>query len=95
MTAAPRPASLAVLIDADNASARSAKAIFDEIAKLGEANVRRIYGDFSGDRLKGWQNIMQPLAIVPTQQFNYTTGKNAAGGGLRGGVPAERYPRPR
>lgn len=70
--------SLAILIDADNASARHAKAIFEEIAKLGEANVRRIYGDFSGDRLRGWRAVMQPLAIVPQQQFNYTTGKNAA-----------------
>ena len=40
--------SLAVLIDADNTSARYAEAIFEEIVKLGEANVRRIYGDFSG-----------------------------------------------
>ncbi|MDH3473031.1 MAG: NYN domain-containing protein [Rhodospirillales bacterium] len=70
--------SLAVLIDADNASARHARAIFEEIAKLGEANVRRIYGDFAGDRLKGWRGVIQPLAIVPQQQFNYTTGKNAA-----------------
>jgi len=70
--------SLAILIDADNTSARHARAIFDEIATLGEANVRRIYGDFSGDKLKGWRDVMQPLAIVPAQQFNYTTGKNAA-----------------
>jgi uncharacterized LabA/DUF88 family protein len=74
----PRPASLAVLIDADNTSASYAHAIFDEIAKLGEANVRRIYGDFSSEKLKGWQKMMQPLAIVPSQQFNYTTKKNAA-----------------
>jgi len=73
-----RELSLAILIDADNTSARHAQAIFDEIATLGEANVRRIYGDFSGDRLKGWRDVMQPLAIVPAQQFNYTTGKNAA-----------------
>ena len=78
MTIAERSPSLAVLIDADNASARYAKAIFDEIAKFGEANVRRIYGDFSDPRLKGWREVMQPLAIVPSQQFNYTTGKNAA-----------------
>ncbi len=45
--------SLAVLIDADNTSAKHAQAIFDEIVKLGEANVRRIYGDFSGGRLSG------------------------------------------
>lgn len=71
-------ASLAILIDADNTSARHASAIFEEIAKLGEANVRRIYGDFAGDRLKGWREVIQPLAIIPQQQFNYTTGKNAA-----------------
>jgi uncharacterized LabA/DUF88 family protein len=70
--------SLAILIDADNTSVRYARAIFEEIAKLGEANVRRIYGDFAGDRLKGWRDVIQPLAIVPQQQFNYTTGKNAA-----------------
>ncbi|HSF96959.1 MAG TPA: NYN domain-containing protein [Thermohalobaculum sp.] len=75
---APRPASLAVLIDADNNSARYAHAIFEEIAKFGEANVRRIYGDFSGERLKAWHEVMQTLAIVPAQQFNYTSGKNAA-----------------
>ena len=46
--------SLAVLIDADNTSARHAQPMFDEIVKLGEANVRRIYGDFSGGRLSGW-----------------------------------------
>ncbi len=78
MTNAERSPSLAVLIDADNASHHYAKAIFDEIAKFGEANVRRIYGDFSDPRLKGWREIMQSLAIVPSQQFNYTTGKNAA-----------------
>jgi uncharacterized LabA/DUF88 family protein len=73
-----RELSLAILIDADNTSARYAREIFEEIAKLGEANVRRIYGDFSGDKLKGWRKVLQPLAIVPSQQFNYTTGKNAA-----------------
>lgn len=78
MTNAERSPSLAVLIDADNASHRYAKAIFEEIAKFGEANVRRIYGDFADERLKGWREIMQSLAIVPSQQFNYTTGKNAA-----------------
>jgi len=73
-----RSPSLAILIDADNTSARHARAIFEEIAKLGEANVRRIYGDFADERLKGWREVMQPLAIVPQQQFNNTTGKNAA-----------------
>ena len=56
----PRSQSLAVLIDADNTSARHAHAIFEEIVKHGEANVRRIYGDFSGTRLAGWNKQILP-----------------------------------
>ena len=70
--------SLAVLIDADNTSARYAHAIFEEIVKLGEANVRRIYGDFSGNRLASWDAAIQSLAILQHQQRSNTTGKNAA-----------------
>ena len=70
--------SLAVLIDADNTSARYAQAIFEEIVKLGEANVRRIYGDFSGSRLASWDAAIQSLAILQHQQRNNTRGKNAA-----------------
>ena len=70
--------SLAVLIDADNTSARYAHAIFEEIVKLGEANVRRIYGDFSGSRLTGWDREIESLAILQHQQRNNTTGKNAS-----------------
>ena len=71
-------ASLAVLIDADNTSARYAQAIFEEIVKLGEANVRRIYGDFSNNRLAGWDGAIKSLAILQHQQRSNTTGKNAA-----------------
>ncbi|QLH72959.1 NYN domain-containing protein [Rhodopseudomonas palustris] len=69
---------LAVLIDADNASAKIADGLFEEIAKIGEASVRRIYGDFSTPRSKGWADILAKHAIIPQQQFAYTTGKNAS-----------------
>lgn len=77
-TADSRSARLAVLIDADNASSKIADGLFEEIAKLGEASVRRIYGDFSGTRSKGWADILSKHAIIPHQQFAYTTGKNAS-----------------
>ncbi|GHA29815.1 hypothetical protein GCM10007989_26840 [Devosia pacifica] len=73
-----RPARLAVLIDADNASAKIVDGLFEEIAKLGEASVRRIYDDFSGTRLQGWASVLAKHAILPQQQFAYTTGKNAS-----------------
>ena len=69
---------LAVLIDADNASARIADGLFEEIAKIGEASVRRIYGDFSCSRSKAWADVLAKHAIIPQQQFAYTTGKNAS-----------------
>ena len=68
----------AVLIDADNTSPRIVAGLFEEIAKFGEASVRRIYGDFSSPRLKSWADILQKYAIDPYQQFAYTTGKNAS-----------------
>jgi len=73
-----RLARLAVLIDADNASAKIVDGLFEEIAKLGEASVRRIYGDFSGTRSRAWADVLAKHAILPQQQFAYTTGKNAS-----------------
>lgn len=69
---------LAILIDADNASPRMAAAIFEEIAAIGEASARRIYGDFSGARLKGWSEVLATYAIIPHQNFANTVGKNAS-----------------
>src|SRR6202000_2628430 len=73
-----RTARLAVLIDAENTSAKIADGLFEEIAKIGEASVRRIYGDFSHPRSKAWADILSKHAIIPQQQFAYTTGKNAS-----------------
>jgi uncharacterized LabA/DUF88 family protein len=69
---------LAVLIDADNASAKIVDGLFEEIAKIGEASVRRIYGDFANPRSKAWADTLAKYAIIPQQQFAYTTGKNAS-----------------
>ncbi len=69
---------LAVLIDADNSSPQWAEAIFEEIAALGEASVRRIYGDFSRPALKGWSDRLAGLALVPHHSPANTVGKNAS-----------------
>ena len=68
---------LAVLIDADNAQAVVIEALLAEIAKYGEATVRRIYGDFTSQESASWKKVLQQYAIKPVQQFRYTTGKNA------------------
>jgi uncharacterized LabA/DUF88 family protein len=70
-------ARLAVLIDADNAQAAVIDGLFAEIARYGEATVRRIYGDFTTQASSSWKKVLHRHAIKPVQQFAYTTGKNA------------------
>ena len=71
-------ARLAVLIDAENASPRNARAVFEAAAKLGEATVRRIYGDFSNGRLVRWDAVVRSRAIVAHHQPSHGWGRNAA-----------------
>lgn len=81
-TPTARTPRLCVLIDADNIPASHAEAIFEEIASLGEASVRRIYGDWSAARLGGWAKKVAALGLVADQQFANTKGKNASDIGL-------------
>ena len=73
---------LAVLIDADNAQAAVIEGLLAEIARFGEATVKRIYGDFTSQNSSSWKKVLQKHAIKPVQQFAYTTGKNATDGTL-------------
>jgi len=75
-TETPTPR-LAVLIDADNAQAAIIENLLLEIASLGEATVKRIYGDFTSPQSASWKDVLQAFAIRPVQQFAYTKGKNA------------------
>ena len=68
---------LAVLIDADNAQPSVIEALLAEIALLGEATVKRIYGDFTAPTSVQWKKTLHQFAIKPVQQFAYTKGKNA------------------
>ena len=68
---------LAVLIDADNAQPSIIEELLAEIAKYGTANVKRIYGDWTSTKLRGWKEHLLDHSIQPIQQFGYTTGKNA------------------
>ncbi|NJC40225.1 uncharacterized LabA/DUF88 family protein [Brevundimonas alba] len=74
---ADRAPRLAVLIDAENASPRIAEALFTEIATLGEASARRIYGDFASNQIQGWTKVLARYAIQPQQNFANTKGKNS------------------
>ena len=68
---------LALLIDCDNASAAAIEGVLSELAKFGVITIRRAYGNWKNQNLKGWEEKLHPHAIVPIQQFQYTSGKNA------------------
>jgi hypothetical protein len=78
MAANARPLKLAVLIDAENISAKIVDGLFAEIARIGEASVRRIYGDFSAPNNRNWTAALPRHAILPQQQFTNKGRKNAS-----------------
>lgn len=69
--------SLAIIIDADNSQPSIIEGLMEEIAKYGVASVKRIYGDWTDTRLKGWKAHLLSHGIQPMQQFGYTVGKNS------------------
>ncbi len=75
-------ATLALLIDGDNASPKIVTGLLAEIANYGVASVKRIYGDWIGPNLKGRKECLLEHSIQPIQQFAYTTGKNATDGAM-------------
>lgn len=58
---------LAVLIDADNASAAVIGDILSEVASLGTASVKRMYGDFTTSGLNSWRSVLAEHAVQPIQ----------------------------
>ncbi len=68
---------IALLIDADNISAKYIKTIFDELAKKGTVTYRRVYADWSSTRTGEWQKVLVEHSLTAIQQFPFTKGKNA------------------
>lgn len=73
---------IAVLIDADNTSHRYAADLLAELAKFGRPTVKRAYGDWRIDALKGWAAKLNQHAISPEQTMAYTVGKNSTDSAL-------------
>jgi len=71
-------ARIALLIDADNASADKIDLILNELSRLGETSIRRAYGNWTKPGLKSWAAVLHENAIRPMQQYDYSRGKNAS-----------------
>ena len=74
--------SIAVLIDADNASAKSIGYILQEIENIGHITCKKIYGDWGNAHIQSWQEALLKYAIDPMQHFAYVKGKNATDIGM-------------
>ena len=69
---------IALLIDADNTSAKYIKTIIDELTlNYGVLSLKRVYGDWTNECLKPWKSVMLEYSLTPMQQFSYTSGKNS------------------
>ncbi len=75
-------ASLAMLVDGDNASHNAIKSIIDEASKHGNLKIRRVYGDWTNQNLAKWKEAANLNAMQLIQQSNYTSGKNSTDGAL-------------
>ena len=73
---------IAVLIDADNVSAKHAGAVLEELATYGVPTVKRAYGDWTTTQLTSWKPELLRHAIQPIQQFANTVGKNSTDSAL-------------
>jgi uncharacterized protein (TIGR00288 family) len=68
---------IALLIDCDNAPAKSIEGVINQLSKYGVVNIRNAYGDWKSSYMKSWEPKLHKHAIIPIQQFAYTSGKNA------------------
>ena len=69
---------VALLIDADNAPAAKIDFILSQLSTFGETSIRRAYGNWKKNELKGWEDALHEHAIRPMQQYDYSKGKNAS-----------------
>ena len=72
-----RERSIALLIDADNASPDHLDELLLVLGELGTINIRRAYGNWAKPALKGWGSLTGLHSIVPMQQFDIVKGKSA------------------
>ena len=68
---------IAVLIDGDNAQSKFIEAMLSEAGKHGKVTVRRIYGDWTDNKLNSWKEKINKYAVRPMQKFAFAKGKNS------------------
>ena len=67
---------IAILIDADNVSARYIKPILTELSKYGNITYKRIYGDWTRKALSAWKESAREHGFRLVQASSHVPGKN-------------------
>ncbi len=68
---------IAILIDGDNAESGLIEQYVSEAGRFGRVTVKRIYADWTDNRMKSWKEQLNKFAVRPIQKFAYTTAKNS------------------
>lgn len=68
---------IAILIDGDNAESSLIEQILSEAGKNGRVTIKRIYADWTENRMGKWKEQLNKHAIRPMQKFAYAYGKNS------------------
>jgi uncharacterized LabA/DUF88 family protein len=68
---------IALLIDGDNAQSKFIEAMLSEAGKHGKVTIRRIYGDWTDNKLNSWKEKINKYAVRPMQKFAFAKGKNS------------------
>ena len=68
--------SIAVLIDAENVDRQKVEAILARLGQLGTITTKRVYGDWSQEKLQAWKDVVSICALRTMHHFVHSTQKN-------------------
>lgn len=68
--------SIAVLIDAENVDRQKVESILAKLGQLGTITTKRVYGDWSQEKLQAWKDVVSICALRTMHHFVHSTQKN-------------------
>ena len=75
-----RERKIALLIDAENISHQFIGKVMASVREAmdGLITVKRIYADWTKPNLSAWKAVLQKYALMPIQQYSFSSGKNSS-----------------
>ena len=75
-----RERKIALLIDAENISHQFIGQVMASVRETmdGLITVKRIYADWTKPNLSAWKAVLQKYALLPIQQYSFSSGKNSS-----------------